>query len=253
MLAACGIVVVVEEIKGVLRRRSVDLFGQGADVPAGGSAVFRRALRTDGIERGHALFIGHRVAHAPAAGTTHIVHADRRHGFDAMVDLRGTHRITSAAANTDHADPVRVHSRMIRKEIDRRTEILHADFGRLDPARIAAAFAVIGSVERQRNIPRLRQATGVKPRGLLLYATERMADNQCRVSLRGVIARRKKKVADHVDQKAVPECNLLPPHSVPCFGDRRPGIGGQAFTLQHLVQHQASGICFTAFTLNYNI
>lgn len=134
-------------------------FPVGANVLAG-SAVFRRALCTDGIERRHALFIGHRIAHALTAGTAHVVHADRRHGFDPVVDLRGAHRVAPAAADADDSI-CRIDRRVVRQEIDRRTEILDTYFGRFDPARIAA-FAVIRGIESQGNIAPLRQAAGIE-------------------------------------------------------------------------------------------
>ena len=252
MLSACGIVVVVQKFTGILRRRGIDLFRQGADVLAGGSAIFRRALCADGIERRHALFVGHRVSHALTAGTAHIVHADRRHGFDPVVDLRGAHRIAPAAANTDHSDSVCIDRRVVRQEIDRRAEILDTHFGRLDPTRIAAAFAVIGGVEGQCHITPLRQTAGVQPRGLLFHTAEGMAHDQRRIALRRVVIRRKIKIADHVDPKAVAERDFLHLHSVLRRYDRHFGVGEQPFALQHLVQHQASGIGFAATDLPFD-
>lgn len=246
MLAALRVVVIVQKLAGVLRRRGIDLFRQGANVLAGGSAVFRRALCTDGIERRHALFIGHRIAHALTAGTAHVVHADRRHGFDPVIDLRGAHRVAPAAADADDSDPVRIDRRVVRQEIDRRAEILDTHFGRFDPARIAAAFAVIRGIESQSNIAPLRQAAGVEPRGLLLHASERMADDDSGIFLGRIVIRREIKIADHVDAKAVSERDLPHLHSVLRRHGRRCGVGEQPFALQHFVQRHTSGIGFAA-------
>ena len=58
-----------------------------------------------------ALLDGLRMVQRVAVGRAHVVHADRRDGLHARVDLGGADDEAAAAADADHADPLAVDER----------------------------------------------------------------------------------------------------------------------------------------------
>ena len=161
-----------------------------------------------------------------------------------MVYLRSTDRITSSATDTDYTDLIGIDSRMIREEIDCRTEIFHSHFGRFHTTRITAALAVVGRIERQCHITHFRQLAGMKPRSLFFDTTERMPDDDGGIFLCRIIVCREIKIADHINQETVVESHFLfLPAILDCL-DWCFRVGDQSFALQQFVQNQSAAVGF---------
>lgn len=78
-------------------------------------------------------------------------------------------------------------------------DILDAMLRFIDASRCATASALIGSIGRDRNETALRQMLGIKARGLLLHATIRMRQHDCRVFPGGIIVGRGINIGDDIE------------------------------------------------------
>lgn len=147
MLTALWIVVIIEEVDGKLRCVLIHFFGQGTDILAYSPTIFHRTLAADFIKDSHTLFVSLRVAYTLTAGAAHVVHTDGGKCLDAMVYLRSTDRVAASATDADYSYLISIDSRMVREEIDCRTEVFYPHFGRFHTTRITATLAIIGRIE----------------------------------------------------------------------------------------------------------
>ena len=129
--------------------------------------------------------------------------------FGAFIDLGGADGVTASSADAENADAFFIHQRMVAQKVGGGAEILHPRFGAFDITRFAAAFAVMRSVESERHITAFRQFLRIKSGSLLLYASERMADDDRGMLPGAVDVFRDIQVAGHFNPETVPETDLL--------------------------------------------
>ena len=115
------------------------------------------------LQRLRALLGRHAVVVATRHDPAHVIHGAGRDGLDALVGRDGVQRHAAPAADADDADPFAIDRRVQAEEIDRRAEVLGVDVGRGDVARLAAAFAGVGRIERQGDEAALGHGLGVEP------------------------------------------------------------------------------------------
>ncbi len=153
--------------------------------PAG---VFGLAARKLGIalfsrlcDRFLSLFEGSRMSKPVTAGRTHVVHAYRRNGLHARVNLGGADDEAAAAANPKNANPVSVNECPGAQKIDRSTKILGINIRRNNVAGLPLTLAPEGQIEGQGDESLVSQLLGIQICALFFDCAHWVPDNDCRI------------------------------------------------------------------------
>lgn len=110
---------------------------------------------------------------------THIVHAYRRNGLHARVNLGGADDEASAAANPKNANPVLVNEWPGAQKIHRSTEILGINIRRNSVAGPPLTLAPEGQIEGQGDESLVCQFLGIQIRALFFHCTHWVSHNDC--------------------------------------------------------------------------
>lgn len=107
----------------------------------------------------------------------HIGGDDSADGLETMLGQGRVHRISTAGADAQHADPVLADIGQRHQEIDGATDVLDAGRRVFQIAGLATAFPLVGRVEHQRNEPLCRKPRSVDRPDLLLDAASGGGDD----------------------------------------------------------------------------
>ena len=140
----------------------------------------RPTLPAQLLQRLGALLQSHAVIVAPRHAAGHVVHRAGDDGLDTLVDRHGAQRHAAPAADADDADTLTVDGIVQSEIVHAGHEVLGADVGGCDIARLTAAFAGIGWIERQRDEAALGHGLRIETRRLFLDGAERAADDDGR-------------------------------------------------------------------------
>lgn len=101
--------------------------------------------------------------------------------LEAVFRQRCVDRIATAGANSEKPNALFLHIRKRRQEIDRATNVFDTGGRIFEVSRLAAALALVGRIEGQRQKASLRQSRRVDRVDLLLHAASRRSQNKCRI------------------------------------------------------------------------
>ncbi len=146
--------------------------------------------------------VGAGAVPAVALDAADVVHRRGRDGLDARVDGCGAEREAAAAADADGADAVAVDVREGAEVVDAGAEVLGEDLRGRDVPRRAAALAVVGGVEPDRDEAAAGELLRLHARALLLDAAVRRTDDDRGVGDRVVEVRRLIQVGRDLDAVA---------------------------------------------------
>ena len=182
MLGAGG-AVVLEAVRAVLAAEGACLLdgvgeqGQDRGLLATGGDGARAGGRVEhGLE--HRRVLGSVGAEAELAGDVH--GADGGDDLDAVVATGCREDVAAGGADAEGTDAVRVGLGPGGEVGDGGLEVLHPVGGVFEAAGLAAALALVGSVEREGHEALRGQPTRVEPRCLFLNAAGRVPDDDRR-------------------------------------------------------------------------
>ena len=108
------------------------------------------------------------------ANQTSVERAQRGNRLEALVRLGGVECVSATAADSEEADPVRIHAGEPGDDVRHAPNVFCADGRQIQITRLAAASSLIGRISRDGDEAAFRQFLRIEPGNLFLYPSIRV-------------------------------------------------------------------------------